>query len=178
LKYIGISEKSYSRMKHIHFVIYRLKSIINIYLFFYLLIHFFIIFIYSEIKFIKLSDDVKIQRKTITFTKNLEPRIVFINKMINSGIIRMFISFIIFIFIYSIPLVKCYAFAQMIVAFLVWEIKLFFCNDFIFFLFNNLMRNRHCIWIETRGPQGWLVRQSCRLLLLFTFLFNNLILLL
>jgi hypothetical protein len=28
LRFIGISEESYSRMKHIHFVIYRLKSIL------------------------------------------------------------------------------------------------------------------------------------------------------
>jgi hypothetical protein len=35
------------------------------------------------------------------------------NKMINSGIMRMFIFFIIFIFIYSILLAKCYAFTKM-----------------------------------------------------------------
>jgi hypothetical protein len=83
-------------MKHIHFVIYRLKSIVIIcccYLFFYLLTHFFIISIYSEIEFIKPSGDVKIQRTTITFTKDEEYHTVFINKMINSGIMRMFIFF-------------------------------------------------------------------------------------
>jgi hypothetical protein len=53
----------------------------------------FYIFIYSEIEFIKPSDDVKIQRKTITFTKSGYHRTVFINKMIDSGIIRMFIFF-------------------------------------------------------------------------------------
>jgi hypothetical protein len=37
--------------------------------------------------------DIKIQGRTITFTKDRKPRIVFINKMINSGIMRMFISF-------------------------------------------------------------------------------------
>jgi hypothetical protein len=38
--------------------------------FYYLFNYFFIICIYSEIEFIKPSDDVKIQRKTITFTKD------------------------------------------------------------------------------------------------------------
>jgi hypothetical protein len=52
---------------------------------------------------IKPLDDVKIQQKTITFTKNEYPRTVFINKMINSEIMRMFIYvFKIFIFTYSI----------------------------------------------------------------------------
>jgi hypothetical protein len=53
----------------------------------------FLFFIYSEIKFIKPLDDVKIQRKTITFTKDGYPRTVFINKMIKSGIMRMFFFF-------------------------------------------------------------------------------------
>jgi hypothetical protein len=98
----------------------------------YLLTRFFIICIYSEIEFIKPLDDVKIQQKTITFTKDGHYRTVFINKMIKSGIMRMFI-FIIFIFIYSILLAKCYAFAQMMMAILVWETFFFYCNDFIFF---------------------------------------------
>jgi hypothetical protein len=77
-------------------------------------------YIYSEIEFIKPLDDVKIQRKTITFTKHGCDRTVFINKMINSGIIRMFIFFfIIVVFIYFILLAKFYAFAQIIVAILV-----------------------------------------------------------
>jgi hypothetical protein len=134
-------------MKHIHFVIYRLKSI-NIYccyffyFFIYLLTHFFIIFyIYLEIEFIKTSDDVKIRRKTITFTKDKKYRTVFINKIINSGIMKMFILFFtIFIFKYSILSAKFYAFAQMIGMVLVWKIFSFFCKDFIFLLFNNLMR--------------------------------------
>jgi hypothetical protein len=75
-------------MKHIHFVIYRLKSI-NIIIYycfsFYLLTHIFIICIYSEIEFIKPLDDVKIQDEGNCT--------VFINKMINSGITRMFICF-------------------------------------------------------------------------------------
>jgi hypothetical protein len=101
-------------MKHIHFVIYRLKSIIIIccYYLSYL-------FVYSEIEFIKPSEDVKIQRKTITFTKDEEYHTVFINKMIKSGIMRMFIFFLIYKFIYSILLAKCYAFAQMTVIILV-----------------------------------------------------------
>jgi hypothetical protein len=84
-------------MKHIHFVIYRLKSIIFSYLF--LLINLFLLF-YSEIEFIKPSDDIKIQRKTINFTKDRYHRTVFINKKINSGIIRMFISFFYNFYIY------------------------------------------------------------------------------
>jgi hypothetical protein len=47
----------------------------------------------SEMEFIKPFDDVKIQERTITFTKDLTNRTVFINKIINSGIMRMFISF-------------------------------------------------------------------------------------
>jgi hypothetical protein len=123
-------------MKHIHFIIYRLKSIIIVYCFFILLlfIHsFFIICIYSEMEFIKPSDDVEIQRKTITFTK-YQYRTVFINKMINSGIMRMFIFiYIIAIFIYSFLLEKCYAFLQMIVVFLVWEILNFSLMILFFF---------------------------------------------
>jgi hypothetical protein len=42
-------------------------------------------------------DDVRIQRKTITFTKDYKRRTVFINKMINSGIMRMFIFLFIII---------------------------------------------------------------------------------
>jgi hypothetical protein len=79
-------------MKHIHFVIYRLKSIVILFdvIFFFLLIC-----IHLEIKFIKTLDNVKIQRKTktITFTDGWGYRTVFINKMINSGIMRMFIFF-------------------------------------------------------------------------------------
>jgi hypothetical protein len=40
---------------------------------------------------LKPSDGVKIQQKTIT--KNKKYRTVFINKMINSGIMRMFVFF-------------------------------------------------------------------------------------
>jgi hypothetical protein len=85
LYYIGISEESYSRMKHIHFVIYRLKSVI-----------------------IKPLDNVKIQRKTITFTIDSHGRTAFIDKIINSGIMRMFIfySFYIYIF-YFVSQVLC-----------------------------------------------------------------------
>jgi hypothetical protein len=81
-------------MNHIHFVFYRLKSIV-IYCsyFIYLLTHFFTICICSEIEFIKPSNDVKIQRTTISFTKDYTNRTVFINKMINSGIMRMFTFF-------------------------------------------------------------------------------------
>jgi hypothetical protein len=67
----------------------------------YLLTHFFIICVYSKIEFIKPLDDVKIQQKTITFTKDYEYRTIFINKIINSGIMKMFIiffSFYIYIF--------------------------------------------------------------------------------
>jgi hypothetical protein len=70
-------------MTHIHFVIYRLKSLIDLFK--------LIVCIHSDIEFIKTLDDVKIQRKAITFTKDEYDRTVFINKMINSGIMRMFI---------------------------------------------------------------------------------------
>jgi hypothetical protein len=90
----------YNSIEQLHFVIYRLKSI------------------YSEIEFIKPSNDVKIQ-PTITFTKDGYNCTVFINEMINLGIMRMFIYFIIFIFIYFILLAKCYAFVQIIMVFLV-----------------------------------------------------------
>jgi hypothetical protein len=62
------------------------------FLFFYFFF-FFYYFCYLEIKFIKSFFGVKIQQKTIAFTKNDEDRTVFINKMINSGIMRMFIFF-------------------------------------------------------------------------------------
>jgi hypothetical protein len=54
-------------------------------------------------------NDVKIQQKTITFTKYGYFRTVFINKMINSGIMRMFIflyNFYIYIF-YFVSQVLC-----------------------------------------------------------------------
>jgi E3 ubiquitin-protein ligase DOA10 len=130
-------------MKHIHFVIYRLKSIIIIY---------FIVtlFIYLEIKFIKPLNDVKIERATITFTKDEKDRTVFINKMINSGIMKMFIflfyNFYIYIF-YFVSEVLCIC-TNDDDYFSIRNI-FFYCNDFIFLLFNNLMRNRNCIWIET-----------------------------
>jgi hypothetical protein len=108
-------------MKHIHFVIYRLKKGIIIISCSYLILFFnsfSIICISSVIKFVKPSDDVKIQGETITFTKDWKFRTVFINKMINSGIMRMFF-FIIFVFMYSILLAKCYAFAQIFGVFLI-----------------------------------------------------------
>jgi hypothetical protein len=125
-------------MKHIHFVIYRLKSMTIICCYFILFIYlltYFILFIciFSEIEFIKPLDDVKIQQKTITFTKDKEDRTVFINKMINSGIMRMFIFFVVFIFLYFILLAKCYAFPQMIYMFLVWEIYFFIVMILFFF---------------------------------------------
>jgi hypothetical protein len=127
-------------MKHIHFVIYRLKSIIIIYCSIY------VISIYLEIEFIKLLDDVKIQRKTITFTKDECNRTVFINKMINSRIMRMFI------FIYNFLNYIFYFISQVLSIctddrgwFGMRNIFLFYFSNF-FFLFNNLMRrNRHCI---------------------------------
>jgi hypothetical protein len=85
------------------------------------------------IEFIKPLDDVKIQRKTIKFTNHKEGRTVFINKMINSRIMRMFIFFAIFTFIYSILLAKCYAFAQMIAIVLVWGIISLFIVMILFF---------------------------------------------
>jgi hypothetical protein len=135
-------------MEHIHFVIYRLKSVIIIYYCYlvYLFINsFFIICIYSEIKFIKPLDDVKIKQKTITFTKDYERRTVFINKMINSGTMRMFIlifyNFYIYIF-YFVSQVLCIS-TDEYSSFSMRNI--FYCSDFIFLLFNILMRNRICI---------------------------------
>jgi hypothetical protein len=67
------------------------------------------IFIYLEMEFIKSSDDVIIQRKAITFTRDWEYRTVFINKMINTRIMRMFIffyNFYIYIF-YFVSQVLC-----------------------------------------------------------------------
>jgi hypothetical protein len=94
--------------------------------FFFFINSFFLLFIYWEIEFIKLLDGVKMQWKTIKFTKDEEYCTVFINKMINSGIVKMFnFLFVIFIFIYSILLAKCYAFAQIIVVGLVWETYFF-----------------------------------------------------
>jgi hypothetical protein len=54
----------------------------------------------SEIEFIKPLDDVNIQRKTITFTKDEEYRTVFINKMINSEIMRMFTFYNFYVYIF------------------------------------------------------------------------------
>jgi hypothetical protein len=131
-------------MKHIHFVIYRLKSIIIIYCF--ILTHFIIISIYPEIEFIKPSDDIKIQRKTITFTKH-RFRTIFINKIINSRIMRMFIlfyDFCIYIF-YFVSQVLCICTDNHYGCFSMRNIFFFYYNNFTFLLFNNLMRNRHCI---------------------------------
>jgi hypothetical protein len=76
-----------------------------------LFLYFVIIYIYSEIEFIKRLDDVKIQRKTITFTKDGYSCTIFINKIITQGLWGCLSFFIILIFIYSILLAKCYAFA-------------------------------------------------------------------
>jgi hypothetical protein len=46
----------------------------------------------SEIKFIKPLDGVIAKRETITFTKDRKNRTVFINKIVSSGIMRMFVS--------------------------------------------------------------------------------------
>jgi hypothetical protein len=138
-------------MEHTLFVIYRLKSIL---LFVIVVIFYLFVFIqrYSSLSHqmvLKSNEKQSHSPKTNIF-------IQFIYKMINSQIIFFFI---IFIFIYSILLAKCYAFAHIIVIILVWKI-FFYCNDFIFLLFNNLMRNRHCIWIEKRCPQRWFFPQS------------------
>jgi hypothetical protein len=88
--------------------LYRLKGIIIICccFLFYLLIHFFIIFVFSKREFIKPFDDVKIQRKTITFTKDKYRCIIFINKMINAGIIRMFIYIYNYFFLKKVVWIK------------------------------------------------------------------------
>jgi hypothetical protein len=70
------------------------KVLLFIIIIFYLLIHFFIICIYSEIEFIKPFDDIKIQGKTITFTKDKYPRTIIakLNK-IKLYYLRIFIAF-------------------------------------------------------------------------------------
>jgi hypothetical protein len=76
-----------------------------------------------------------------------------LTEWLTQGLWGCLFFFMIFIFIYSILLAKCYAFIQVVIMhILVWE-NFFFILDFIFILFNNLIRNRHCIWIETGGPQ-------------------------
>jgi hypothetical protein len=90
-----------------------------LFIYFIFLLIFNIVFINSEIEFIKPLDDVKIQGRTITFTKDYK-RTVFINNIINSGIMRMFISFfLLFLYLYSILIGKCYVFAQIIMVILV-----------------------------------------------------------
>jgi hypothetical protein len=96
-------------------------------------------------EFIKPSDGVKVQRKTITFTKIWEDHTVFISKIINSGIIKMFIfihNFYIYIFYFVSQVLCIYTDDRGIFS---MRNIFFYCNDFIFLLSNNLMRNRHCI---------------------------------
>jgi hypothetical protein len=130
-----------------------------LFIFYILFINSFsIIYIYSEIEFIKSSNDVKIQQKTITFTKDGCYRTVFINKVINSGIMRMFIffyNFCICIF-YFVSQVLCICTGNR--DYFSMRNIFLFCNDFTFLLFNNLMRCWDCIWIETGGPQRWIVQ--------------------
>jgi hypothetical protein len=134
-------------MKHIHFVIYRLKSNIH-----------------SKIKFIKPSNHQTMleSNRRQSHSPKMDMLVQYsLTKWLTQGLWGCLFFFKkIFIFIYSFLLGKCYAFPQIIVIILVWEIYFFYFNHFIFLLFNNLMRNRHCVWIETRDPQRWLVRQS------------------
>jgi hypothetical protein len=119
-----------------------------------ILFHLFIICIYSEIEFLKQLDNFKIQRKTITFTKDEYNRTVFINKMINSEIMRMFISFFnfyIYIF-YFVSQVLCIC-TDNRDYFSMRYIFFFIAMILFFFYLIILMKNRHCIWIETRGSQ-------------------------
>jgi hypothetical protein len=111
-------------------------------LFLFLLTHFFNISIYSEIEFIKPADDVKIQRKIITFSKCACFRTVFINKMINSGIMKMFIFFYIFYIymFYFVSQVLCIFTYDDYYSFSMRNKHFLYCNDFIFPSFNNLMK--------------------------------------
>jgi hypothetical protein len=117
-------------MKHIHFVIYRLKSII-----------------YSKIKFIKPSFDVEIQQKTITFTKGYGCYTAFINKIINSGIMRMFIFFYnYYIYIFCIvSQVLCISPAGYFYGFSMRNIFYFIVMILFFLYLIILMRYWHCI---------------------------------
>jgi hypothetical protein len=51
----------------------------------------------SEINFINPFDDVRIEGKIITFTKDLEFRTVFIDRIVDSKIMKMFVSFLLYI---------------------------------------------------------------------------------
>jgi hypothetical protein len=58
-----------------------------------------------------------------------------LTKRLTQGLWGCLFFFIIFIFIYSILLAKCYAFAQIIVVILVWEIFFFFIVMILFFFY-------------------------------------------
>jgi ABC-type multidrug transport system fused ATPase/permease subunit len=70
----------------------------------------------SKIEFIEPLDGVETQETTTTFTEDCSNRSMFINKIIDSGITRMFIFFFVcLIFVCSILLARFYASAQMTV---------------------------------------------------------------
>jgi hypothetical protein len=77
-----------------------LLVIVVIFIYLFTNLFYFTVCIFSEIEFIKLLDDVKIKGKTITFTKDCKYRTVFINKMINIGIMKMFIYYYSYIYIF------------------------------------------------------------------------------
>jgi hypothetical protein len=58
-----------------------------------------------------------------------------LTKWLTQGLWECLFIFMIFIFIYSILLAKCYALAQIIVVILVWEIYFFFIVMILFFFY-------------------------------------------
>jgi hypothetical protein len=93
------------------------------------LIIFNLVCIYSEIEFIKPLEDVKIQGTTITFTKDEEDCTVFINKMINSGIMRMFIFFFLYHFYICI-----FYFVSQVLCICTDDYNYFSMRNFFFFI--------------------------------------------
>jgi hypothetical protein len=75
----------------------------------------------------------------------------------------LFFFFIIFIFIYSILLAKCYAFARMIVVGLVWEIDFFLFVMILFFFYLIIWWGIGIAskWKLEVLKDGWFGRHNC-----------------
>jgi hypothetical protein len=88
-QYIGISEESFERMKHIHFVIYRLKSIIII-----ILLSFF--FSDGSLPLSRLTipnphGKFKLEGRKITFEGIYNRRSLILKEGISDGILEVFV---------------------------------------------------------------------------------------
>jgi hypothetical protein len=90
LKYISISEESYSRMKHIHFVIYRLKSI-NIIIICLLLFFSDSSLPLSRLIFPNTHGKFKLERRNIIFECGSRKRSLVLKKGISNGILKVFV---------------------------------------------------------------------------------------